>query len=142
MRAPAAVITIPLVIGCCCGLLMGAESTRLLAMLAAASGLMVLLAACVACALGDAGECTTYVVIGALTAGVSLGLTAATRAYAPPLPKWYAAPGARASSPVVLAGGLRSDAAPTPIGASLVVDVDAIGACGGTAGAAIVEDCS
>ena len=130
MRAPAIVLAIPLAIGSAFGLTVGEHAPTAFAVWAAAAALLALLGSLSAIMVGDDGrmECTVCVVAGALVVGVSLGADAARRAYRSPLLLWFEAtrPG---SSPVVLHGVLRGDAALTESGVSLSVDVRAVEPC-------------
>jgi competence protein ComEC len=81
--------------------------------------------------------------VGIFTAGLSLGQSAAVRAYHPPLLTWFAAAGSRHASPVILHGILREDAGPSPNGVALTLDVRGIGDCGHVrAGEAAIEPAS
>jgi hypothetical protein len=130
MRAPAALLAIPLLAGCCIGLLARDGTSPNLALIAAGGSLIVLLGAMAARGEDDGAMCTVCLVIASLAVGISLGATGARRAYRSSLAEWYALRGARVTSPVVLRGVLREDATLTPAGASLVLDVEAIGPCG------------
>jgi competence protein ComEC len=68
-------------------------------------------------------------VVGAGIAGISLGASGALRAYRPSLLTWYESQGSRLTAPIPLRGTLREDAVLTPFGASLLLDVDAVGDC-------------
>lgn len=124
MRAPAAVIALPLVAGCGAGVLLGDSPDPSVGLPAAAAALLALCAA-VAALVDDQGEiCTAAAAAGALLAGGSLGASAAHAAYHPSLLDWFLA--ARPPSPVVLSGRLRDDAFGTDAGVSLTIDVERV----------------
>jgi len=131
VRVPAALVTLPLVIGCGGGLLFADCAPTHFVLCAAAAGVLALLGAVTSLALGDdaSAECSVAVVVGTLVAGLSLGAGAAARAYHSSLLTWFAARGPQPSSPIVLRGVLREDAAPLQTGVSLVIDVDRVGLC-------------
>jgi competence protein ComEC len=136
VRAPAALLAIPLLLGCCVGLLVPNEPPTTLALIAAGGSSIVLFAAWSACADSDAAICAVCLVIASGVVGVSLGASAATRAYRSSLTAWYESQGSRVTTPIALRGVLRENASLTPLGVSLVLDVDAIGDCVGSPGAA------
>src|SRR5688572_14021087 len=111
MRAPAALVAIPLTIGCALGMCVGERVPALFAACAAMGACLALLGSVSALAWGDDGtaECTACVIAGALVVGVSLGADAAIRAYRTPLVAWF-----EARHPLdgltVLHGRLREDA--------------------------------
>ncbi len=112
MRAPAALIAIPLLAGSVAGLLLADRPDAWLPLAAAAASLLALLAAVVFMAEGAAGDCTAAIAVGALAAGVSLGLSDARAAYRTPLAAWFAArPPALREEPVRIVGVLRDDGA-------------------------------
>ena len=119
MRAPAALVAIPLLAGAAAGLL--CEPTAVTPLTAAMAALIALMAASASFLDGRPAELTCGIIAGALLAGLSLGLTAAERAYRPPLLVWFAA--IDPSQPVVLEGVLREDAVKTPYGASIHVQL-------------------
>ena len=124
MRIPAALAAIPFLIGSATGVLVFDSAGDGLALYAAASGVLALLAA-LAWAADTAGwEVAAAVVAGCLVAGLSLGLTAARNAYHPTLLTWFDA--AEPEGPVILEGVVREDAAPTAFGASFVLDVTGV----------------
>ncbi|HEY7500896.1 MAG TPA: DNA internalization-related competence protein ComEC/Rec2 [Vicinamibacterales bacterium] len=121
MRAPAALLALPLAAGCGIGLLLF-ESEQFAVRLAAAAALCAL-AAMACCADDRPADATSCVVLGALVAGISLGVTSARRAYHPPLLAWFESAGADAHASVTLRGTLREDAAASAAGVSLAMDV-------------------
>ena len=129
MRAPAVLLAIPLIVGCALGLAFGEHAPASFAACAAAAALLALLGSVGALGSGDAtAECTVCLVAGALAVGISSGVDAAVCAYRSPLFLWFEAhpPG---GGPVILHGVLREDAALTPSGVSLAIDVRAIEPC-------------
>ena len=122
MWLPATVVAVPLTIGCACGLL-AATPDRFIAVTAAASALLALLAAAMAVALADGPMCAACVVTGSLVAGLSLGHTSASHAYRSPLETWFSGDESKSRVPVTVRGVLREDAVRTPSGVSLLVDV-------------------
>jgi competence protein ComEC len=126
MRAPAALIAIPLIIGSAYGVLAGDKAPASIALHAAAAALIALTAA-IGAFIDDApDQCTVGVIVGTLVVGVSLGTTAANRAYRPPLVEWYARASKAEREMAVLRGTLRDDAAVMATGVSLALDVTAI----------------
>jgi competence protein ComEC len=119
---PALCVAIPLTIGCGFGLL-AAPSDPPPACVIAASALLALLAAAAACGLDDGRMCVACVVSGSLLAGVSLGHTSAWHAYRSSLERWFSLDDDSARVSVVVGGVLREDAARTPAGVSLLLDV-------------------
>jgi competence protein ComEC len=119
MRAPAALIAIPLLAGAAAGLL--SESPTMTPRVAAMAALFALVAALASFLDTRPAELTVAIAAGSLLAGLSLGLTTAERACQPPLLAWFAA--LDASQPVVLEGVLREDAEKTPYGASISVQL-------------------
>jgi competence protein ComEC len=129
VRTPTVLLAVPLVIGCGSGLLLADRIPGDFGLSSAAAALIALLAAIASLGDDDRQGSTVGLVTGALLVGGSLGHSAAACAYHPPILDWFAsATGSRA--PVLLHGTIREDAAPTPTGASLVVDVERIGECG------------
>ena len=124
MRLPAALVAIPFLAGCSAGILLADHPDPWLPLCAAAAAAIALVAAVgffsdrfdagVVCAIGA----------GCILAGLSLGLTAARSAYRPDLLASFNAldPGSR-EAPQVVEGVLREDAALSPGGVSLAVDV-------------------
>jgi competence protein ComEC len=119
VRAPAALIALPLVLGTACGLLAADYAQPQLSLHAAAAACLALIAAISAFAGDQDLECTLAVVVGTLVAGISLGHSAAIRTYHPPLLAWYAT--ADRTAPLEIQGVLREDAARTPTGVSLLI---------------------
>jgi competence protein ComEC len=131
MRAPAVLLAIPLAVGCAAGLTIGERAPDVFRICAAASALLALLGAIGALASGTdtAAECTVCLVAGAFVVGLSFGADAAMRAYRSPLVEWFNAHHS-GTGPLVVRGQLREDAAQTPMGVSLVVDVREVEPCG------------
>jgi competence protein ComEC len=123
VRAPAALLAIPLLIGAACGLLLVDRAPASLAVVAASAALIALISAAASFADDLAPDCTCCIVAGTLLAGLSLGHASGVRAYHPPLLAWFLSSEAHRSTPVVLTGVLREDAAAMPTGVSLTVDV-------------------
>ncbi|HSC29137.1 MAG TPA: ComEC/Rec2 family competence protein, partial [Vicinamibacterales bacterium] len=132
MPHPASLVAVPLMAGACAGLQLHGISPGCFALCSAGAALMALAAGIAACADGARNECSVAVVVGALLAGASLGSDAARRAYAPPLIGWYESNAT--GQAVTLEGVLREDAAASPFGVSLAVDVHGIAPATGTAG--------
>jgi len=135
MRAPATLLAIPLTAGCAFGLALGESAPPHVGACAAAAALLALVAAVAVLASSDGtAECTVCLVAGACVVGVSFGADAAGRAYRPPLRVWFEdrQPGA---GPVMLLGRLREDAAATPAGVSVVVEVREVEPCGASSDA-------
>jgi competence protein ComEC len=126
VRAPAGLLAIPLAAGCAAGLLVADRAPGALRLYAAAAALLALLAAVASLFDDDAPFVTVSVVVGAALAGLSLGTSAAAHAYSPALLRWFASIPGGSRSPVVLLGTIREDAAMTPTGVALLVDVDEI----------------
>jgi competence protein ComEC len=132
VSAPAALFALPFVIGCACGLLLNdAVCCSAFALCTAAAALLALLGAAVSLGTDDAPVCTVAIVAGAVLAGMSLGTAAGSRAYYSPLQTWFDARQPGNLSAVVLLGRLREDAARTPTGVSIVVDVTSVTDDGG-----------
>jgi competence protein ComEC len=116
MRVPAALLSIPLLVGSLTGVLVWDSAPETWSLCAAAAA--VLAAASATAALADESflEATAAIVIGALAAGLSLGLSAARDTYGrgADLP---------AGEPLVLVGRLREDAVSQGNGATLTLDV-------------------
>lgn len=123
MRAPAALIALPFLVGSGTGLLLFGSRPDTLPFCAAVGALLALIGGMAALADDTPSECTLCVVTGALLAGLSLGLVSAARAYDPPLLDWFRAGGVPRTSPVEVRGVLREDAALTLTGVSLTIDV-------------------
>jgi competence protein ComEC len=129
--APAAVLAIPLLVGSACGLLVADRAPSHLASVAAGAALIALLSAVASFADDLPADCTCSIVVGTLVAGISLGCSAAHQAYHPALLTWFLSSESNRSSPVVLEGVLREDAAATATGVSLTVDVSQLELLGG-----------
>lgn len=127
MRAPAAIVAIPLLVGSSYGLLAGDSFSPDIPFRTAAAALIALLAASAAFFDDMPEQCTGGVIVGTLVVGVSLGTTAATRSYRPQLLEWYATASRSERESVVLEGTLRDDAAVMPTGVSLSIDVTRVG---------------
>jgi competence protein ComEC len=124
MRIPAALVALPLLCGSATGLLVAGHSSGSLALCAAAAALLALIASAAWFGDEDAEGVASAVAIGCLLAGVSLGVTGARDAYTPPLLTWFDARAAGdRDGPVAVEGHLREDAAVTPFGVSLTMDV-------------------
>jgi competence protein ComEC len=129
MRAPAALLAVPLFAGACGGLLFADNTPAHFDVAAAVAACFALLAALTSFADDRAPECAGAIVIGAFLTGISLANGAADRAYHSPLLTWFLAAGSEASLPVQLQGRLREDAVLTSTGVSLTLDVHSLGAC-------------
>jgi competence protein ComEC len=124
MRIPAALVALPLLAGSAIGLFAATSVTDVLPLCAAAGCGFALIAAAGWCGDGDGEAAACAVAVGCLVAGVSLGATAAREAYRPPLLAWFDARRVEdRDAPVLLEGELREDAALTPFGVSLTLDV-------------------
>jgi competence protein ComEC len=124
MRFPAVVVAIPLLAGCSIGILLADHPDPWLPLCAVAAAAITLVAATGFFSDGFDAGAVSAVVVGCALAGLSLGLTAARHAYRPDLVARFEAldPVAR-DAPVVLDGTLREDAAFSPAGVSLSVEV-------------------
>src|SRR5215218_11334910 len=108
MRLPAALVAIPLLAGCCAGILLD-DASDLTLPLCAAGGAALALVSAVGFFNDDFGQgVVAAIAIGCALSGLSLGLIAARTAYRPHLLVLYEAlePSAR-EAPVVLEGVLR-----------------------------------
>lgn len=124
MRTPAALVALPLLCGSATGLLVAEHSSGSLPLRAAAAALLALIASAAWFGEEDAESVACAVAIGGLLAGVSLGVTGGRDAYGPPLFAWFDARAAGdRDGPVAVEGHLREDAAVTPFGVSLTMDV-------------------
>jgi competence protein ComEC len=126
VRVPASLLALPLTAGSAAGLLAAGHARDSLALCAAAAALVALLAAIAAFGTDDTPLGTVSLVTGALLAGISLGLSAGVSAYEPPLLRWFASASGDARSSARLAGTIREDAALTPTGVALVLDLTEI----------------
>lgn len=124
MRAPAALLAIPLLGGCVLSNLRFDIAPDGSALTCGLAALLALIAAVGSALLDDAPAATAAVVLGAWLSGLSLGATAAEHVYRPPLLRWFEQ--ASRGDPVVLEGELREDAAPTASGISLTIDVRSV----------------
>jgi competence protein ComEC len=123
MQAPAVLAAIPLLAGSALSILRADLIDETFPFICAGAALLALIAATGAALQEDGLDAGILIVLGSLLAGLSLGATAARRAYDPPLLRWFdrAPPG-----PVMLEGELREDGFETPFGASLTVDVTSV----------------
>ena len=121
MRAPALLVALPLLTGTSAAILLIDSAGDRLGLIAAAAALLALVAATGASAQEDTVSTVIAIGVGSLLAGVSLGTTAAARAYDPPLLQWFRS--RNSADPAIVEGVLREDAAPRPFGVSLLVDV-------------------
>jgi competence protein ComEC len=129
VHTPASLVAIPLLVGAATGLLVPATGFELLALRLAGSALLALIAACGSFAMDDETLPWAAIVTGCALAGLSLGMSGAKEVYRPPLLAWFEARDLAArGEPVAITGVLREDAAPTPVGVSLIVDVSMVGA--------------
>lgn len=124
MRAPAALIVVPLLVGCAGGIVILERLPPGVPFIAAGAALLALVAAVYAALLEDIAVATVAIAVGSLAAGLSLGAGSAERAYLPPLMSWFER--AHPADPVLLEGVLREDASPTPSGISLTLSVTAL----------------
>lgn len=129
MRAPAALAAVPFLVGTATALLLWPRlsSEHIVCGVGAAS-----LALLAAAAEEETPSACADLVIGFLFAGLSLGIIAAERAYRSPLAEWYETHAS--AEPVVLEGILREDAALTPFGASVALDIERVGSQSVTGG--------
>ena len=128
MRTPASLVAIPFLAGSAAGLLLPDTSVHSVALPAAGAAVLALIAACGSVDGGDEAVLVVALLLGCAAGGVSLGITAAHEAYAPPLRAWFdgrADPSAPAD-PVRITGVLREDAAPGALGVSLAIDVTTV----------------
>ena len=124
MRIPAALVALPLLAGSAIGVLIVDHASASLPLCAAAGSWLAFIAALAWFATDDGRGVACAVSIGCLLVGVSLGMRATRDAYRPALLDWFdgRAPGDR-DAPATVEGTLREDAAVTPFGVSLTVDV-------------------
>jgi competence protein ComEC len=127
MRLPAAVVALPLLAGCCAGILYAEVTSLDLPLCAAGGAALALIAA--ACFLSDGfvEGMAGAVALGCALSGLSLGLVAARAAYRPHLLVLFDTldPSAR-DGPVELEGMLREDGSPGSGGVSLSLEVNAV----------------
>jgi competence protein ComEC len=122
MRAPAAVAAAPFLVGSSTALLLWPLlGTDHIACSVGASALALAAAA----ADDEAPVVCIALIAGFLFSGLTFGIVAAERAYRTPLAAWFEAQ--QTSEPVLLEGVLREDAALTPFGASVALDVERVG---------------
>jgi competence protein ComEC len=127
MRVPAALVVIPLIAGSAIGLLWGEHVEPGFALWAASAGLIGLLSVAASLADDSPADSAAGIVVTALVLGLSLGVSAAHRAYRPSLLGWFQQGGRPSQPGIVLEGRLREDAANLAAGVSLLLDVDRIG---------------
>ena len=116
MRAPAALLAIPLLAGSVTGVLLFDSAPQAWTLCAAAAAILAVASAAAALADGSAFEATLAIVVGALMAGLSIGLGGAREIYRREIPLPL-------GEPVVLLGTLREDGVATPNGATITLDV-------------------
>lgn len=128
MYAPVLLAAVPMLAGAAVAIHAFHRLPPDFAFVAAGAAAVLWLAAAVSFLLADLEEATALIVAGALAAGLSLGTSDAGRVYRSSLAAWFErmAP----SAPVVLEGVLREDAARSPSGVSVTVDVRGIGELG------------
>jgi len=126
VRTPAALAVLPLILGVAIALAVEERLTGLFPVCAAGASVIVLIAAAGSVGFGDAPQASAAIGVGCLLAGLSLGADSAARVYHSSLTVWSDARPSRAA-PATLEGTLREDAARTPLGASLVIDVQRAG---------------
>lgn len=124
MRAPAIAIALPFLTGAAGAIVLIDRAGPALAAVAAGAAVLALGAAAASALQEDRHAALAAIGITALLAGWSLGTTAASRAYQPPLLVWFDR--VRPSAPVVVEGVLREDAALTAGGASLVLELSKV----------------
>ncbi len=127
MRVPAALVAIPLLIGAAAGVCLWADLPAGCARAAAVGAVFALLSGIGAFAVGALAEGVVAVAAGALLAGVSIGASSAASTLDPSLLGWFRSrPSALMTSPALLEGTLREDAALSSGVASLTIDASAI----------------
>jgi competence protein ComEC len=124
MRAPAALVAIPLLAGCAAAIVAFDVSGSDLSLRCALVALLALIAASAAALQDDRPVAAAAVAIAALLAGASLGAGAAASVYRPTLLAWFER--AARDEAVLLEGVLREDASPGAFGISLTIDVRSI----------------
>lgn len=124
MYAPALLLAVPLLAGSAAAFLLFDPLTPTPELLVSGASILGLIGAFGAYATDDRATAPVLMAIAAALAGFSLGISDARRVYATPLARWFeeAAP----ATAVPLSGVLVEDAAVTPSGASLLVDVSSI----------------
>jgi competence protein ComEC len=122
MRAPAALIALPLLAGSAAGLLSDGRVPPGIELAAAVSGLLGALSAVASLLDGQRSGVVAAAIAGSLVVGLSMGAGAARRAYHPSLQQWFHAAGATGVS-AAIEGRLREDAAPGASGVALLIEV-------------------
>ncbi|MEO7273483.1 MAG: hypothetical protein ABIX28_16215, partial [Vicinamibacterales bacterium] len=89
MRVPAALVTIPLLVGVVVGLLVADRGQAELFRYAAAAAVLAFVAAVGAFGLSDTATTVVASMVGCALAGVSLAMTSASGTYRPPLMRWF-----------------------------------------------------
>ncbi len=123
MRLPAALVALPLLLGCAAGIVFvdhaGAEAPLRIA----AASVLSLIAALAFFGDECGTRCAAAIAGGCVLSGMSLGLSGAFAAYNPDLLSWFNDCGQQCrDNPVVLEGVVREDASISPAGVSLLVD--------------------
>jgi competence protein ComEC len=126
VRTPAALAAVPLLIGSTSGLLLWDRLPDDVALCSAGAALISWLAALGAFGQQTICEATYAITLGCALAGLSLGVSAAGRAYRPPLLTWFEARGQSVTDPVHVEGILREDASSGALGPSLTLDVEQV----------------
>ena len=121
MRAPAALLGIPLLAGAAVGLCF--FELDHLAWCAAGGSAIALIAGLAALALNDDVSCVSAVLAGSLLAGASLGVSAARDAYSPSLLAWFQERDVEGTRAALIEGVLQEDASDGAFGVSLLVRV-------------------
>lgn len=133
MRTPAALIACPLFAGCAAGITLADTGDPRLPLCAAAAAALSWIAAAGFFADRFPGGVIAAIAVGCALSGVSLGMTAAVNAYRPALAAYFDTldPTAR-DEPLLLEGEIRDDAAASPGGVSLTLNVrDIVARSGG-----------
>ncbi len=127
MRVPASIVAIPLLVGSSAGILLADNLDPTLPLCAASAAALALIAALGFFSDGFATASVAAIAAGCCLSGLSLGLSGARAAYRPDLLEHFDALDETAgAAPVVLEGVLREDAALSPAGVSLILDVRGI----------------
>jgi competence protein ComEC len=128
VRIPASIVAIPLLVGSSAGILLADNPDPWLPLCAASAAAIGLLAALGFFIDGFATATAAAIAAGCCFSGLSLGLSGARAAYRPDLLAYFDELDPRArDDPVVLEGVLREDAALSPAGVSLTVEMRGIG---------------
>jgi len=123
VRLPAALVAVPLFLGCAAGIVLGDNATFDASLRIGAASLLTLIAAIGFFADGSGIRCAVAIIAGCALSGTSLGLSAALAAYDPDLVSWFnSCDEACHDRPVLLEGVLREDGALSPAGVSLLLD--------------------